>query len=48
MGGPVPAHAGRVVGSRRQVMAAAVLRGLSRFAAGRGIPAGAEFCWIMT
>ena len=43
MGGPVPAHADCPVGPRRQVMAATVLRGLWRFAEGRGIPADAEF-----
>jgi integrase len=40
MGDPVPAHTGR---GRRQVMAATALRGLSRFADGRGVPASPQF-----
>ena len=43
MGDLVPAHADRVAGPRRQVMAATVLRGLCRFADIRGIPASWEF-----
>ena len=42
MSGPVPAHADCAVGPRRQVMTAAVLRGLWRFANTRGIPASWE------
>src|SRR5437870_9790985 len=42
MGDPAPARAGRLAGPRRQAMAATVLRGISRFAATRGIPARAE------
>jgi integrase len=42
MGELVPARAGHAAGPRRAVTATAV-RGLSRFAATRGIPAGAEF-----
>ena len=41
MGDLVPAHAG--CGGRRQVMAAAALRGLSRFADERGIPGSPQF-----
>jgi integrase len=43
MGELVPAQAGRAAGPRRQAMTATALRGLSRFAHTRGIPAGAEF-----
>jgi integrase len=39
MGSPVPAPAG----PRRQAVAATAVRGLSRFAAARGIPPGREF-----
>ncbi len=42
MGELVPARAGRAAGPRRVVTATAV-RGLSRFAAARGIPPGREF-----
>jgi len=42
MGEPVPAQAGRA-GPRRRAVAATAVRGLSRFAAARGIPAGREF-----
>ncbi len=41
MGDPAAAQAGG--GPRRQAMAATALRGLSRFASARGIPAGTEF-----
>ncbi len=43
MGDRVPVHAYRLAGPRRQAMAATVLRGLSRFADTRGIPADAKF-----
>ncbi len=43
MGELVPAQAGRAAGPRRQAMTATALRGLSRFAHTRGIPAGREF-----
>ena len=43
MGDPAPAQAGRLADPRRQAMTATVLRGISRFAATRGIPARAEF-----
>ena len=43
MGELVPAQAGRAAGPRRQAMTATALRGLSRFADARGIPAGREF-----
>jgi integrase len=43
MGELVPAQAGRAAGPRRQAAAATAVRGLSRFAATRGIPAGPEF-----
>jgi integrase len=43
MGELVPARAGGAAGSRRQAVAATAVRGLSRFAAARGIPAGREF-----
>ena len=36
-------QAGRAAGPRRQAMTATVVRGLSRFADTRGIPAGREF-----
>jgi len=42
MGSPVLAPAGRA-GPRRQAVAATAVRGLSRFATARGIPAGREF-----
>ena len=43
MGSPVPALAGHAAGPRRQAVAATAVRGLSRFAAARGIPASWEF-----
>jgi len=43
MGDPLPARTGRVAGPRRQAMTASVLRGLSRFADTREIPASWEF-----
>ena len=43
MGGLVPAQAGGAAGPRRQAVAATAVRGLSRFAGARGIPAGREF-----
>ena len=44
MAGPAAAQDGGSAGSaRRRAMTALVLRRLSRFAAGRGIPAGREF-----
>ncbi len=43
MSGPALARAGRAAGPRRQVMTAAVLRGLWRFAHTRGIPASWEY-----
>jgi integrase len=43
MGELVPAQAGRAAAPRRQAVAATAVRGLSRFAATRGIPAGPEF-----
>ena len=43
MGELVPAQAGRAADPRRQAMTATALRGLSRFAHTRGIPAGREF-----
>ena len=43
MGELVPAQAARAAGPRRQAVAATAVRGLSRFAAGRGIPPGREF-----
>ena len=43
MGSPVPALAGHAAGPRRQAVAATAVRGLSRFAAARGIPASREF-----
>ncbi len=43
MGELVPAQAGRAAGPRRQAMTAMAVRGLSRFAGTRGIPAGWEF-----
>jgi hypothetical protein len=43
MGELVPAQAGRAAGPRRQAMTAIAVRGLSRFAGTRGIPAGWEF-----
>jgi len=43
MGELVPAQAGRAAGPRRQAMTATALRGLSRFADSRGVPAGWEF-----
>ena len=43
MGELVPAQAGCAAGPRRQAMAVVALRGLSRFAAGRGIPPSPQF-----
>ena len=43
MGELVPAQAGGAAGPRRLAVAATAVRGLSRFAATRGIPAGPEF-----
>jgi integrase len=43
MGGRAPAQDGGAAGPRRRAMAAVVLRGLSVFADGRGIPAEARF-----
>jgi integrase len=43
MGELVPARAGRAAAPRRQAVAATAVRGLSRFAVIRGIPAGPEF-----
>ena len=43
MGELVPAQAGGAAGPRRLAVAATALRGLSRFAAARGIPPGREF-----
>ncbi len=43
MGELVPAQAGGAAGPRRQAVAATAVRGLSRFAAARGIPASREF-----
>jgi integrase len=43
MGELVPAQAARAAGLRRQAVAATAVRGLSRFAAARGIPPGREF-----
>lgn len=43
MGDPAPAQAGGLAGLRQRAMSATVLRGISRFAETRGIPAGAEF-----
>jgi integrase len=43
MGELVPALAGGAAGPRRQAVAATAVRGLSRFAAARGIPASPEF-----
>ena len=43
MGDLVPAQAGGAAGPRRQAVAATAVRGLSRFAAARGIPPGREF-----
>jgi len=43
MGELVPAQAGGARGPRRQAMTATAVRGLSRFADSRGIPAGPEF-----
>ena len=43
MSGPALARAGRAAGPRRQVMTAAVLRGLRRFADTRGIPASWQY-----
>ncbi len=43
MGELVPARAGRAAAPRRQAVAATAVRGLSRFAVTRGIPAGPEF-----
>jgi integrase len=46
MADPVAAQAGGTTGGpRRQAMSASVLRGLSRFAEARGVPAGWEF-WL--
>ena len=43
MGELVPAQAGCAAGPRRQAVTATAVRGLSRFAAARGIPPGREF-----
>ena len=43
MGELVPARAGRAAGPRRRAVTATAVRGLSRFAAARGIPPGREF-----
>ena len=43
MGGLMPAEAGGAAGPRRQAVAATAVRGLSRFARARGIPASREF-----
>ena len=43
MGELAPAQAGGAAGPRRQAMSATAVRGLSRFADSRGIPAGWEF-----
>jgi len=43
MGELVPAQAGGAAGPRRLAVAATAVRGLSRFAAARGIPPGREF-----
>jgi len=43
MGELMPAHAGRAAGPRRQAVTATAVRGLSRFAAARGIPPSREF-----
>ena len=43
MGELVTAQAGRAAGPRRQAVTATAVRGLSRFAATWGIPAGPEF-----
>ena len=43
MGELVPAPAARAAGPRRQAVAATAVRGLSRFAAARGIPPGRKF-----
>jgi len=43
MGELVPAQAARAAGPRRPAVAATAVRGLSRFAAARGIPPGREF-----
>ena len=43
MGEFAPAQAGGAAGPRRQAMTATAVRGLSRFADSRGIPAGGEF-----
>ena len=43
MGELAPAQAGGAAGPRRQAMTATAVRGLSRFAEARGIPAGREF-----
>lgn len=43
MGELVPARAGHAAGPQRRAVAATAVRGLSRFASARGIPAGAEF-----
>jgi len=43
MGDVAPARAGRAAGPRRQAVTATAVRGLSRFAATRGIPASPEF-----
>ena len=48
MGELVPARAGRAAGPRRQAVTATAVRGLSRFAAARGIPPAGSSCWIMT
>ncbi len=43
MGERVPARAGHAAGPRRQAVTVTALRGLSRFAEARGVPAGREF-----
>src|SRR5438128_1863404 len=43
MGELVPARAGGAAGPRRQAVTATAVRGLSRFAEARGVPAGREF-----
>ena len=43
MGELAPVQAGGAADSRRQAMTATALRGLSRFAEARGVPAGGEF-----
>src|SRR4249920_3685403 len=43
MGELVPARAGQAAGPRRRAVTATTVRGVSRFAAARGIPPGREF-----